>query len=205
MGKKKKESKKQPKEPNFDWLHAPKSQLENLLKNIKISDKKTKLKKDNVEKKIKLKDLEEFLEDILEGKINNRIDAAKELSKRIMADYEFLEEYNPQRNSIGKEIKDFIKDAKDIVFGALSPFEDDNTTDIPPLETEQEAAQIQQGQGLKILTPKQMITTLPILLAQLRAGNNSKKLKNEIRQFVYSLYRSKNLSKTVYNNLINTT
>ena len=50
-----------------------------------------------------------------------------------------------------------------------------------------------------------MITTLPILLAQLRAGNNSKKLKNEIRQFVYSLYRSKNLSKTVYNNLINTT
>ena len=135
MGKKKKESKKQPKEPNFDWLHAPKSQLENLLKNIKISDKKTKLKKDNVEKKIKLKDLEEFLEDILEGKINNRIDAAKELSKRIMADYEFLEEYNPQRNSIGKEIKDFIKDAKDIVFGALSPFEDDNTTDIPPLET----------------------------------------------------------------------
>ena len=48
-----------------------------------------------------------------------------------------------------------------------------------------------------------MITRLPILLAQLKAGSDSEKLKNEIRQIVYSLYRSKNLSKTVYNNLIN--
>ena len=47
----------------------------------------------------------------------------------------------------------------------------------------------QQGQGLKLLTPKQMIVRLPILLAQLKAGNNSEKLKNEIRQIVYSLYR----------------
>ena len=48
-----------------------------------------------------------------------------------------------------------------------------------------------------------MITRLPILLAQLKAGNNSNKLNNEIRQIVYSLYRSKNLSKTVYNHLVN--
>ena len=46
-----------------------------------------------------------------------------------------------------------------------------------------------------------MITKLPILLAPLKAGNNSQKLKNEIRQIVYSLYRSKNLSKTIYNSL----
>ena len=63
----------------------------------------------------------------------------------------------------------------------------------------------QSGQRLKILTPKQMIIRLPILLAQLRAGNNSEKLKNEIRQIAYSLHRSKNLSKTMYNNLINFT
>ena len=55
----------------------------------------------------------------------------------------------------------------------------------------------QQGQGLKILTPQQMITRLPILLAQLNGGNNSQKLKNEIRQIMYSLYRLKNLSKTI--------
>ena len=48
-----------------------------------------------------------------------------------------------------------------------------------------------------------MITRLPILLAQLKAGSNSQKRKNEIRQIVYSLYRSKNLSKTIYNHLIN--
>ena len=59
-----------------------------------------------------------------------------------------------------------------------------------------------QGQGLKILTLKQMITRLSILLVQLKAGNNSQNLKNEIRQIVYSLYRSKNLSKTIYNHLI---
>ena len=48
-----------------------------------------------------------------------------------------------------------------------------------------------------------MISRLPISLAQLKAGNNSEKLKNEIRQLLYSLHRSKNLSKTIYNNLIN--
>ena len=55
---------------------------------------------------------------------------------------------------------------------------------------------------LKILTDKQMLNRLPILLAQIQAGNNSRKLKNEIRQILYLLYRSKVLTKTVYNNLI---
>ena len=58
------------------------------------------------------------------------------------------------------------------------------------------------GTGLKILTNKQMLNRLPILLAQIQAGNNSSKLKNEIRQILYSLYRSKVLTRTVYNNLI---
>ena len=58
------------------------------------------------------------------------------------------------------------------------------------------------GSGLKILTNKQMINRLPILLAQIQAGNNSNKLKNEVRLMLYSLYRSKLLTKTVYNNLI---
>ena len=59
-----------------------------------------------------------------------------------------------------------------------------------------------KGVGLKILTNKQMLERLPILLAQIQAGNNSNKLKNEVRQILYSLYRSKLLTKTVYNNLI---
>ena len=63
--------------------------------------------------------------------------------------------------------------------------------------------QKQEGQGIKILTPNQMLSRLPISLAQLEAGNNSNKLKNEIRQLLYSLYCSKNMTKQVYNNLIN--
>ena len=59
-----------------------------------------------------------------------------------------------------------------------------------------------KGEGLKILTNKQMFNRLPILIAQTEAGNNSNKLKNETRQILYSLYRSKALTKTVDNKLI---
>ena len=57
--------------------------------------------------------------------------------------------------------------------------------------------------NIKILTPNQMLKRLPIALAQVKAGNNSKSLLNEIRQIVYSLYRSKEITKKVYNNIIN--
>ena len=60
----------------------------------------------------------------------------------------------------------------------------------------------QEGKGLKILTPNQMLSRLPISLAQLQAGHNSEKLKNEITQLLYSFYRSKNMIKEVHNNLI---
>ena len=60
----------------------------------------------------------------------------------------------------------------------------------------------QKSQGIKILTPNQILNRLPIALAQLQAGNNSKKLKNEIRQLLYSLYRSKNMTEQIYKSLI---
>ena len=59
-----------------------------------------------------------------------------------------------------------------------------------------------KGKGLKILTPNQMLSRLPITLAQLKAGNNSEKLKNEIRQLLCSLYKSKKLTKNVYKSLL---
>ena len=55
--------------------------------------------------------------------------------------------------------------------------------------------QKQQGSGLKMLPPNQMLSRLPISLAQLKAENNSEKLKNEIRQILHSLYRSKKIAK----------
>ena len=60
----------------------------------------------------------------------------------------------------------------------------------------------QEGQGLKIPTPNQMLSRLPISLAQLKAGNYSKKPKNKIRQLLYSLYHSKKLSTRIYKYLV---
>ena len=97
------------------------------------------------------------------------------------------------------------------MFGSLLPSALDNADgvenidirDMPPLETE-ETQKVQSAKGLKIMTPSQLITRLTILLAQLQAGNISNKLKNEgTRQIIYSLYSSKNLTKTIYNDLIN--
>ena len=59
-----------------------------------------------------------------------------------------------------------------------------------------------KGKGLKTLTPKQMLQRLLIALAQVKAGNNSENLLNEIRQIIYSLYQSKDITKKVYNNLM---
>ena len=82
--------------------------------------------------------------------------------------------------------------------------EESNETDMPELESEESSVQRKNiiGKGLKILTPNQMLSRLPISLAQLKAGNNSEKLKNEIRQLLYSLYRSKKLTKQLYKSLI---
>ena len=67
----------------------------------------------------------------------------------------------------------------------------------------QEDEESQEGKGLKILTPNQMLKRLPIALAQVKTGNNSESLLTEIRQIVYSLYRSKEITKKVYKNIIN--
>ena len=93
----------------------------------------------------------------------------------------------------------------------------ENVSENKPVKTEENKKKInivehtlyfnqleQKGKGLKILTPNQMLCRLPITLAQLKAGNNSEKLKNEIRQLLYSLYRSKKLTKQIYKSLTDT-
>ena len=137
--------------------------------------------------------------------------------------------YNPTNLTKIKEKDDTLKSAKKIahyqgkiinafrkvIFPYIDRFqvkkrtdedidEEMDTTIMPELESEESAPERrnEQGKGVKILTPNQMLSRLPISLAQLKAGNNSEKLKNEIRQLLYSLYRSKNMTKQVYNNLI---
>ena len=79
-------------------------------------------------------------------------------------------------------------------------------TDMPGLESEQSTEQRrkQEGERLKILTPNQILSRLPIVLAQKKRQNNLEKLKKAIKQLLCSLCRSKKLTKTIYNNLINT-
>ena len=77
---------------------------------------------------------------------------------------------------------------------------DKEESDIPPLEGDEE--EVKEGQGLTILTPNKLLTRLPILLAQIKAGNNSCKLKNEIKQVLFLLNQHNKITKKVYNNLI---
>ena len=72
-------------------------------------------------------------------------------------------------------------------------------SDMPPLEGDEE---VKEGKGLKILTLNKLLTRRPILLAQIKPGNNSYKLKNEIRKILYPLYQHNKITKKVYNNLI---
>ena len=83
--------------------------------------------------------------------------------------------------------------------------EEMDTTIMPELESEESAAEKrnQQGKGLKILWSSQMLSRLPISLAQLKAENNSEKFKNEITELLYSLYKSNKLTKEIYKSLIN--
>ena len=136
------------------------------------------------------------------AKINN---AFIKLRNKLINFSEFDEEYNKFMNDVKgfedykaekelgsvsrnqKKMRRYVKSLKDIV-DFYNP-QSGNVTS-------------KKGEGLKILTNQQMLNRLPILLSQIQAGNNSESLKNETRQILYSLYRSKALTKTVYNKLI---
>ena len=111
---------------NFSWLYSLKSELEYLIEEVITaeSDKNAfvSIKQERRGKKITLRNLKGFLKDILTGKINNRIEAAKKYSEKIMEDHEFLGKYDPRGGSIGKKIKIFMKNAKAMVFGAFLSF-----------------------------------------------------------------------------------
>ena len=135
----------------------------------------------------------------------------KDISSKKINRHEFKEKYNNIIGDIEKVLtkQPFTTNEENMVEilarlrEIIKP--NDKKTDRPKLESEESAEQRrnQQGKGLKILMPSQMLSRLPISLAQLLAGNNFEKLKNEIKQLFYSLYRSKKLTKEIYKSLIN--
>ena len=72
-----------------------------------------------------------------------------------------------------------------------------------PLIASVAKCKVKYGEGLEILTPKQMLQRLPIVRAQVNAGNTSENLVNKIRQIIYSLYRAKEITKKVHNHIMN--
>ena len=108
---------------------------------------------------------------------------------------------NPEKNKkLASIIESTLKDLKKEIKEMSKEEKPKKIVDI--VEKILEFNEQQEKKGSKILTPNQMLSRLLISLAQLQAENNSQKLKNEIRQLLYSLYRSKNMTKQVYNNLI---
>ena len=165
-------------------------------------------------------EIDKFLKDYAEKNISisygdkgdkNKFDtenitkSLKKLCNKFINFDEFNEEYNKFTDNVAK-LENF-KSKKEK--GSVSPNQKKirrhgrdlkDIVDLYNIKSDSDTSK--KGEGLKILTNKQMLNRLPILLAQIEAGNNSKSLKNEIRQILYSLYRSKVLIKTIYNNLI---
>ena len=151
---------------------------------------------------IALDKAESLLKDISSKKMNTR--EFKEKYNDIVKDVEKILNKQPFTRNEQTMIEILLLLREVIKPNDKKTDEQPDTTETPELESEESAAERgnQQGEGVKILTPNQMLSRLPTSLAQLEAGNNSEKLKNEIRQLFYSLYRSKNMTKQVYNKLI---
>ena len=147
--------------------------------------------------------------------LNNTESLLKDLGNELVDGHEFKNRYNDIADDIEAIVNtaSITRSQEKIVKILLllkeisKPKKSDEQPDtiyMPELESEESAAERRniEGKGPKILTPNQMFSRLPITLAQLKARNNSQKLKNEIRQLLYSLYRSKKLTKQLYKSLV---
>ena len=143
----------------------------------------------------KVKDPMTLLKDIGDGKIS--VEEAKEKQKDYYSYLNTIRRGN--KNASQKRTLANIN----ILFNArdnVIKYVEDYSSMI--LETK-ELAREQEDEGLKILTPNQMLKRLPTALAQIKARNNSESLLNEIRQLVYYLYRPEKITKMLHNNIIN--
>ena len=143
----------------------------------------------------KIEDPLTFLNDIKEGKIS--IQEAKDQQQNY---YNYLNTIRRgNKNASQKRTLANINNLFNARDNAIKFYEDYSSMILEAKKLARE----QEGTGLKILTSNQMLKRLPIAVAQIKAGNNSESLLNEIRQIVYYLYRSKRITKMLYNNIIN--
>ena len=141
-----------------------------------------------------------FGEDIYNGKITLE-EADKDQSNLADEINDFIKTTKPRNNEkkqekkiVTKNLRNFLNAREMVLNGFKSKIFLTKSIGTGILNTD--------NSKLKILTPKQMFQRLPIALAQVKAGNNSEKLLNEIRQILYSLYQAKEITKKAYNNLM---
>ena len=185
------------------YVGASKERFNEIL-NIKTKAKNDGLKANVDGREVTLNNAECLLKGIASGKIN--ASQFKKEYNSIVDDVKAIVQKPMVTRNQEKMIKNLSLLAEIPKSKNKKTDEQPDTADMPEWENEKSAEQEkkQRGQGLEILTPSRMLSRLSISLAHLKAGNNSEKLKNEIRQLLYSLYRSKKLTQTIYNNLINT-
>ena len=179
------------------------------ISNGKVNESNTASKFKKIKQKVnndKLKhDLVKYLEKSLFGEDNESIEPEEiyeeSIAERIKTrKQKTFAPSSPSKIDYSKATADYLEYMKEEKEGQKR-FSDDYDSNGWPSGSGKVVSKA-KGADLKIFTNKQMLNRLPILLAQIQTGNNSIKLKNEIRQILYSLYRSKVLTKYLYNNLI---
>ena len=175
----------------------------------KIEEMNNKIDYDDLDYVILSKDMEynfsiekdpiSLLNDIKEGKTT--LKETKDRQRNYKYYLNIIRKGN--KNSVQKRILSNIENHYDARESVIKFIEDYGTMVFEAKRQVKQQEGTLANEMLKILTPNQMLKRLPIALAQVNAGNNSESLLNEIRQIVYSLYRSKEITKKVYNNIIN--
>ena len=112
-----------------------------------------------------------------------------------------IKKQNQKNERKKQEKEDVIKNLRNFYNGRKKVINAFNSK-IFPIKTKGTGYLESKPSSFKILTPNQMLKRLPIALAQIKAGNNSESLLNEIRQIAYSSYRSKEITKKVNKNII---
>ena len=166
--------KKEIVEPNFEWIRNAEAFNEVL----NMVEENIGLEAITDFKIVNLKRVSRFIDEILSGKINNKYDTEK-IYREIMKNEDLLRDYkNFSRNKNAQIIATIISYLGYALFGPLLSSKDNaddienvDIRDMPDLESEENAEKRQKAHGLKIMTPSQLITILPILLAQKQVKN----------------------------------
>ena len=168
---------------------------------------KNKKKKNRKKKKNKKNKIKNHLEETIDAHVNEEIFQKYFKLQKPSLIYKVLRTLNDKEknsnlvNMFNSGLKDLKEEIKKMPKEEIENERKDEIVNIVEIILDFNKQNQQKGQGLKIQTPNQMLNRLPIALAQLQAGNNSNKLKNEIR-LLHSLYRSKNMTKQIYKSLI---